>query len=57
MHLTFLQRKRHIDNDIDVVMGENNILDKLIVIDNVLGLAAKSDDFANFLTMTRKFNL
>ena len=56
MHLKFLQRKKHIDNDIDIVMGENKILDKLIVIGSVLGLPAKSDDFANFLTMTRKFN-
>ena len=37
-------------------MGENNILDKLIVMDDVSGLAGKSDDFANFLTVSRKFD-
>ena len=29
MHLTFFQRKRHVDDNIDIVMGENNIFDKL----------------------------
>ena len=29
MHLTLFQRKIH-DNDIDIVMGENNIFDNLI---------------------------
>ena len=37
-------------------MGENNILDKLIVMDDVSGLAGKSDNFANFLTVSRKFD-
>ena len=37
-------------------MVENNIFDKLIVMDDVLGLADKSDDFANFLTVSRIFN-
>ena len=53
MHLT---RKRNVDNDIDTVMGENSIFDKLIVMDDVSGLADKSDDFANFLIVSRKFN-
>ena len=39
------------------LMGENNIFDKLIVMDDVSGLADKSDDFENFLTVSRKFNL
>ena len=56
IHLTFFKRKRQVDNDTDIVMGENNTFDKLIVMDNVLGRADKSDNFANFLTMSRKFN-
>ena len=36
-------------------MGENTLLDRLIVMDDVLGLADKSTDFANFLTVSRKF--
>ena len=56
MHLIFFQRKRHVDNNIDIVMGENNVFDKLIVMDDVSGLADKSDDFANFLIVSRKFN-
>ena len=31
------------------------ILDKVIVMDNVSGLADKSDEFANFLTVSRKY--
>ena len=57
MHLTFFRRKKQLNNDIDIVMGENNIYDKLIVMDDVSGLADKSDDFANFLTVSRKFNV
>ena len=56
MHLTFFQRKRRVDNDIDGVMGENNVFDKLIVMNDVSGLADKSDDFDNFLTVPRKFS-
>ena len=52
MHLTFFQRKIHVDNDIDIVMGENNIFNKLLVMDNVLKLADKSANFANFLTVS-----
>ena len=36
-------------------MGENTLLDRLIVMDDVLGLAGKSTDFANFLTVSRTF--
>ena len=39
MHLTFFQKKRHVDNYIDFVMGENNAFDKLIVMDDVSGLS------------------
>ena len=56
MHLTFFQRKRRVDNDIDGVMGENNVFDKPIVMNDVSGLADKSDDFDNFLTVPRKFS-
>ena len=37
-------------------MGENNVFDKLIVMDDASGLADKSDNFANFLTVSQKFN-
>ena len=56
MELTFFQKKRQLDNDIDIVMGEDNIFNELIIMDNVSGLADKSNDFANFLTVSRKFN-
>ena len=56
MHLTFFQRKKHVDNNIDIAMGENNVFDKLIVMKDVSELADKSDDFANFLTVSREFN-
>ena len=52
----FFPRKKQVDNDIDIIMGKNKIFDKLIVMDDVSGLADKSDDFANFLTVSRKFN-
>lgn len=44
MHLTFFQRKRHVDNHIDIEMGKNNIFDKLNVVDDVSGLDDKSDE-------------
>ena len=50
----YRRRKAHyIENDI----GENMILDKLIVMDDVSGLADISDEFANFLTFSRKYGL
>ena len=52
MELTFFQKKRQLDNDIDIVMGEDNIFNELIIMDNVSGLADKSNDFANFLTVS-----
>ena len=36
-------------------MGENMLLDRFIVMDNISSLADKSEDFANFLTVSRKF--
>ena len=43
----------YIEND----LGEKRLLDKLIVMDDVFGLADKSDDFANFLTVSRKYGI
>ena len=37
-------------------MDEKNIINKLIVMDNVSGLADRSSNFENFLTEARKFN-
>ena len=54
MELAFFQRKG--DDNVDIVMDENNIFNKIIVMDYVLALADKSNDFANFLTVSRKFN-
>ena len=49
------QRKKYNVED-DNIIGENNIFDRVIVMDNVSGLADKSNEFGNFLTVTRKFN-
>ena len=37
------------------VLGEKMSLDKLIVMDDVSGLADRCDDFSNFLTVSRKY--
>ena len=39
-----LKKAEYIEND----LGENMVLDKVIVMDGVSGLADKSDEFANF---------
>ena len=52
----FSKKRWHLDNDIDTAMGENNIYNTFIVMDDVLRLADKSNDFANFFTISRKFN-
>ena len=57
MELTFFQKKRQLDDSIDVLMDENNILNELIVMDNVSGLAGKSNSFANFLTFHENLTL
>ena len=36
-------------------MGEKMVINRVIVMDDVSGLADKSDDFANFLTVSRKY--
>ena len=38
------------------IFGENKKIDKLIVMGDVSGLADKSNDFANFSTVSRKFD-
>ena len=43
----------YIEND----LGEKMVLDKPIVMDDVSGLADKSDEFANFLTVSRKYGI
>ena len=40
----------------DNIIGESNKFDRRIVMDDVSGLADKSDNFASFLTVARKFN-
>ena len=40
---------------LDNAMGENLMIDKLIVMDDVSGLADKSTNFSNFLKVSRKY--
>ena len=54
MELTFFQRQKTVDNY--SVMDEDNILNKVTSMGDVLGLADKSDDFAIFLIVSRKFS-
>ena len=42
-------------NNLESVEGENAILNNLIIMDDVSGLADKSQEFSNFLTVSRKF--
>ena len=42
--------------NVNNVFGENSIRDRLIVFDNVSGLADNSKKFPSFLTITRKYN-
>ena len=53
--LEIFQRKKAPNNVND--LGENIKLDRLIVMDDVSGLADQSDDVANFLTVSRKFGM
>lgn len=53
--LEFIQRRKAPCNE--NFLGENIILDRLIVMDEVSGLADRSEAFANFLTVSRKFGL
>ena len=49
--------KRKKPNDHENYLGENVILDRVIVMDNVSGLADRLEEFANFLTVSRKYGL
>ena len=40
---------------VDSELGENLVVNKLIVIDGVSGLADRSNEFSNFLTVSRKY--
>ena len=53
--LEYFQRKKALCSE--NYLGENIKLDRLIVMDDISGLADKSDSFANFLTVSRKFGL
>lgn len=46
-------KAQYIENE----LGEKIILDKLIAMDDVSGLADKSDEFANFFTVSRKYGI
>ena len=48
-----LRKAEYIEND----LGENMVLDKVIVMDDVSGLADRSNEFANFLTVSRKYGV
>ena len=43
------------DNVSSSIYGENKIMDRLIVMDDVSGLADSCKEFADFLTITRKY--
>ena len=47
-----MQRKA---NCVNSEIGEEMTIEKLIVMDDVSGLADKSDIFSNFLTVSRKY--
>lgn len=49
-----MQRKSEYVNS---QLVEDMILDKIVVMDDVSGLADKSDKFANFLTVSRKYGV
>ena len=51
-----MQRKRDTECNDNILMGEDNVFNKLIVMDNVSDLPDKSDNFTNLLTVSRKFN-
>lgn len=53
----FFQRKREKNNCNETYMRENMLLDNLIVMDDVSDLADISENFPNFLTVSRKFGL
>ena len=44
-------KSEYVDNE----LGENLLVNKLIIMDDVSGLADKSQEFSNFLTVSRKY--
>ena len=52
MCLDFFQKKRNTECNDNILMGEDNAFNKLIVMDDVSGLADKSNNFANFLNVS-----
>ena len=55
--LDFFQRRKKTNSCHDNFMGENTLLDKLIVMDDVSGFDGKFENFKNFLTESRKYNV
>ena len=49
------QRNKNVGDDENVI-GENNIYDMIIFMDDVSELADKCNDFGSFLAVTRKIN-
>ena len=47
------KKANYVEND----LGENMILDKVVVMDDVSGLADRSNEFANFLNVWQKYGL
>ena len=43
------------ENDVNSLFGKNKKMDRVIVMNDVLGVADISKKFANFLTVSRKF--
>ena len=52
----FQRNKKFDDDDNKNVIGESNKYNRFIVMDDISGLADKSNDFESFLTVSRKFN-
>ena len=54
---TFKSRTHNIpdENDVNSLFGENKKMDRLIVMDDISGVADISKKFANVLTVSRKF--
>ena len=48
-----LKKAEYTEND----LGENMVYGKVIFMENVSGLADKSDEFVNFLTVSRKYGV
>ena len=53
--LKLLSREETIDNNVNHSFGENKKLDRLIIMDDISGVADVSKKFANFLIVFRKF--